>query len=90
VSDLLPQVLRLQLGLSVRGDIAGGATYPDWLVAGIKFNTAVGRDPAHPAIRQHYPKFRLIAAASRERLRKNPLERFAIVGVHPLQNGIEF
>jgi len=48
VSDLLPQVLRLQLGLSVRGDIAGGATYPDWLVAGIKFNTAVGRDPAHP------------------------------------------
>ena len=89
VRDLLPQELRLLFGLFVRGDIAGGAAYPDWLAIGVRFDLAMGRDPAQPAIRQRQPEFRLVATSARERLRQNLLERLAIVGVQSLQNAIE-
>ena len=90
VSDLLPQDLCVQFGLFVRSDIAGGAAYPDWLAFGVKFDTAMGRDPAYSAIRQHHPEFRLVSTFARDRYPKNLSEAFAIVGVQPLQNGIEF
>jgi hypothetical protein len=89
VSDLLPQELRLQLGLFVRSNIAGGAAYPDWLASGVKFDTAVGSDPAYSAIRQHHPEFRLVSTFASDRRPHGLPEAFAIVRVQPLQNGTE-
>jgi hypothetical protein len=71
MSDLLPQELRLQLGLSVRSNIAGGAAYPDRLAIGVKFDTTMGRDPAYSAIRQHHPEFRLVSTFARDRYAQN-------------------
>ena len=65
VRDLLPQPLRLLLGVFARGDVARGAAHQDRLARGVEFDTALGRDPAGRAIRQRHPVFRLVSAAAR-------------------------
>ena len=92
VRDLLPQELRLLLGLLARGDVAGGAPHQDRLASGVDLDTAPGRDPAGRAIRQQQPVFRLVSAfiEPATATRVNLPEAFAIVRVQPLQDGVEF
>ena len=92
VGDLLPQALRLLLGVFARGDLAGGPTDQDRPAGGVTLDTALGRDPSGRAIRQHQPVFRLVPAAihTRDRHRVRLLEGLAIVGVQPCQDGVEF
>ena len=75
-------MLRLQFGLSVRSNIAGGAAYPDWPAIDVKFDTTMGRDPTYSAIRQHHLEFRLVSAFARDRRPHRLSEAFAIVRVH--------
>ena len=66
VRDLSPQELCLLLGLFVRADISGNAPHADRLATSVKFDLAVGRDPAQPAIRQCQPEFRFVATSARD------------------------
>ena len=91
VRDLLPEQLCLLLSLFARGHVASGATDQDRLARGVELDTALRGNPPGRAIRQHQPVFGLVFASirTRDRHRVRLPEAFAIIGVQPLQDGVE-
>jgi hypothetical protein len=92
VRDLLPEQLCLFLSLFARGNVASGATDQDRLARGVEFDTPLGGNPPSRAIRQHQPVFSLVFASIRTRdsHRVRLPEAFAIIGMQPLQECVEF